>query len=77
MKICFFGTGHGVPEAHKKCTATLLQVGENSYLFDAGCDVAYEMAEKRVKFDSLKALRCLRGSVLLVARNKCECSYKS
>ena len=56
MKICFFGTGHGVPEAHKKCTATLLQVGENSYLFDAGCDVAYEMAEKRVKFDSLKAL---------------------
>ena len=56
MNICFFGTGHGVPEAHKKCASTLLQVGDSYYLIDAGCDVAYELAEKRVPFEKLKAI---------------------
>ena len=56
MKICFLGTGHGVPEAHKKCTATLLQLGRNYYLIDAGCDVAYELAERRLPFENVKAV---------------------
>ena len=56
MKICFFGTGHGVAEAHKKCTATLLQVGESYYIIDAGCDIAYELSEKRVPFEKVRAI---------------------
>lgn len=56
MKLCFFGTGHGVPEAHKKCASTLLQVGDNYYLVDAGCDIAYELAQKRIPFEKVKAI---------------------
>ncbi len=56
MKITFLGTGHGVPEAHKKCVATLLSVGENYYIIDAGCDIAYELTEKRIPFEKVKAI---------------------
>ncbi len=56
MKICFLGTGHGVPEAHKKCASTLLQVKDHYYIIDAGCDIAYELAEKRIPFEKVKAI---------------------
>ena len=56
MELCFLGTGHGVPEANKKCTSTLFRVGDNYYLIDAGCDIAYELAKKRVPFENVKAI---------------------
>lgn len=56
MNLCFLGTGHGVPEAGKKCTASLLQVGDNYYIIDAGCDVAYELSQKRIPFEKVKAV---------------------
>ncbi len=56
MKITFFGTGHGVPEAHKKCAATLLGVGGYYYIIDAGCDIAYELSEKRIPFEKVRAV---------------------
>ncbi len=56
MEICFIGTGHGVPEAGKKCTSTLFRVDDNYYLIDAGCDIAYELANKRIPFEKVKAI---------------------
>lgn len=36
MKIVFLGTSHGLPEKDRRCSCTLLKVGEKSYLIDAG-----------------------------------------
>ncbi len=56
MNLCFFGTGHGVPEAHKKCASTLFEVNGAYYIIDAGCDIAYELAERRIPFEKVKAI---------------------
>lgn len=36
MKITFLGTSHGVPEADRFCSCTLVNTGNRSYLIDAG-----------------------------------------
>ena len=36
MKITFIGSSHGVPEAHRKCTCIMIEVGENVYFVDMG-----------------------------------------
>lgn len=36
MKITFVGSSHGVPEANRKCTSMLLEVGEKAYFIDMG-----------------------------------------
>ncbi len=36
MKITFFGTSHGVPEADRFCSCTLVETGNKKYLIDAG-----------------------------------------
>jgi ribonuclease BN (tRNA processing enzyme) len=36
MKITFLGTSHGVPEADRYCSSTLISVGSSNYLIDAG-----------------------------------------
>ena len=56
MNLCFLGTGHGVPEPHKKCSSTLFEVNGAYYLIDAGCDIAYELAEKGIPFDKVRAI---------------------
>jgi ribonuclease BN (tRNA processing enzyme) len=56
MRITVLGSGHGVPEAHKKCTSILIEVGENRYFVDAGCDINVELSNRRIPFESVKAL---------------------
>ena len=56
MRITVLGSGHGVPEAHKKCTSILFEIGENRYFVDAGCDINMEIANRRIPFESVKAL---------------------
>ena len=56
MRITVLGSGHGVPEAHKKCTSILIEIGENRYFVDAGCDINMELANRRIPFESVKAL---------------------
>ena len=36
MKITFLGTSHGVPEADRYCSCTLISAGGQKYLVDAG-----------------------------------------
>lgn len=36
MKITFLGTSHGVPEADRYCSCTLISAGGSNYLIDAG-----------------------------------------
>lgn len=56
MKITFIGTGHGVPEAHKKCSCTMFEIGGKRYIIDMGCDINPELAERRIPHESIKAV---------------------
>ena len=40
MKITYLGTSHGVPTETRFTTSFLLQVGDNSYIIDAGAPIA-------------------------------------
>ena len=39
MKICFLGTGHGVPTASRSCSSTLIEVGGDVYYIDGGAPI--------------------------------------
>ena len=36
MRVVFFGSSHGFPEAGRRCSSIFLQVGENNYFIDMG-----------------------------------------
>ena len=56
MKITIVGSGHGVPEAHKQCTAILVEVSGRHYFVDAGCDINMALANRRIHPSSVKAV---------------------
>lgn len=39
MKICFLGTGHGVPTATRSCSSTLIESGGAIYYVDGGAPI--------------------------------------
>lgn len=56
MRITILGSGHGVPEAHKKCTSILFEVNGSYYFVDAGCDISMELANRRIHPNGVKGI---------------------
>lgn len=56
MKVTFIGTSHGVPAEDRYCTSILLEVGENSYVFDAGAPLADQIIRMGVDWNSIRAV---------------------
>ncbi len=56
MKITFLGTSHGVPEANRKCSCTMIEVGENIYFVDMGTPVVEEMRKRGKSMDAVKGV---------------------
>ena len=56
MRIVFFGTSHGVPEANQSCSCILLEVGERRYFIDMGRDPNVPLKTRRIPFESVKAV---------------------
>ena len=56
MKIIFLGTSHGVPEPHRGCSTTLIEVGGTYYFIDMGMQVAKEMVTRGLSMDAVKAV---------------------
>ena len=56
MVLTFLGTSHGVPEKNRKCSSILLEVGENKYLIDMGCDVSSILTDKGISLDKINAV---------------------
>lgn len=56
MKITILGSGHGVPEAHKRCTSVLFEVEGCYYFIDAGCDISMELANRRIHPNGVKGI---------------------
>ena len=56
MKLIVAGAGHGVPERHRFCTSLFLQVGENTYIFDAGAPVSALLERMDIPHKSVKGV---------------------
>jgi ribonuclease BN (tRNA processing enzyme) len=44
MKITFFGSSHGFPEPHRRCSSTLIEIGENRYFIYIDANTGNEIA---------------------------------
>lgn len=56
MRIVFFGTSHGVPEPHKKCSSTMIEVGSCRYLIDMGTQAIEELITRNIPPESVKGI---------------------
>lgn len=56
MKITFVGSSHGVPEAHRKCTCIMLEVGENVYFVDIGTSAIDALRTRGIDIDKVKGV---------------------
>lgn len=56
MRIIFFGSSHGVPEANRRCSSTLIEVGENRYFIDMGTQSIEQLITRKIPIDSVKGI---------------------
>lgn len=56
MRILFFGSSHGSPEPHRRCSSTLIEVGENRYFIDMGCQSIEDLINRNISPDSIKGI---------------------
>ena len=55
MRVVFFGSSHGFPEAGRRCSSILLQVGENNYFIDMGTQSIEQLADRGIRPETVKA----------------------
>ena len=56
MRVTFLGTSHGVPEADRYCSSTLVSVGGNRYLIDAGGPVMDMLLRRGIQPSEISAI---------------------
>lgn len=56
MKIVFFGTSHGVPEANRKFSCTMLEIGDTRYFIDMGTHAIEELNTRNIPAESVKSV---------------------
>ena len=56
MKITFIGTSHGVPEAHRKCSCTMIEAGGNTYFVDMGTPAVDALRNRNIPVESVKGI---------------------
>ncbi len=58
MRIVFYGTSHGVPEPHRRCSSYILETGGCYYLIDMGADVTQELRRRGIAMEKVKLAIC-------------------
>ena len=56
VRIIFIGTSHGVPEPNRRCSSTLIEVGEKRYFIDMGTQSIEELISRGMPVDSVKGV---------------------
>ncbi len=55
MRIVFFGSSHGFPEANRRCSSILIEVGGARYFIDMGTQSIEQLADRGMPPESIKA----------------------
>ncbi len=56
MRLVFFGSSHGKPEPARRCSSTLIEVGENRYFVDMGTQSIEQLITRNIPVESVKAV---------------------
>ncbi len=56
MRITLLGTSHGVPEPHRGCSCTLIEVQGRYYIIDMGIMAQNELVNRGISMDDVKAI---------------------
>lgn len=56
MLITFLGTSHGVPEANRRCSCTLIEIADKKYIIDAGMDPTPELISRGIHPNEITAI---------------------
>ena len=56
MRIVFLGSSHGVPEPNRKCSSTLIEVGDKRYFIDMGMQSICELITRNIPIDSVRGI---------------------
>ena len=56
MKIVFFGSSHGVPEPNRRCSSTMIEVGESKYFIDMGSQSIEQLITRGISAESIKSI---------------------
>ncbi len=56
MRITIVGSSHGVPEAHRKCSCIMIEVGRNIYFVDMGTSGMDALRNRNLPVDSVKGI---------------------
>ena len=56
MRIVFFGASHGRPEPRRKCSSTMIEVGENRYFVDMGTQSIEGLIDRNIPVESVRAV---------------------
>ena len=56
MKIVFFGASHGVPEPNRRCSCTMIEIGEARYFIDMGTQATEQLMTRGIPMDAVKTV---------------------
>lgn len=56
MRIVFFGSSHGVPEANRRCSSAMIEVGDRRYFIDMGTQSIEQLITRDIPIDSVKGI---------------------
>ena len=56
MKLIFFGSSHGIPEPNRKCSSTLIEIGENRYFIDMGTQSIEQLITRNIPVESIRSI---------------------
>ena len=56
MRIVFFGSSHGRPEGGRRCSSTLVEIGERLYLVDMGPQVDEDLVFRGLPMEGVRAI---------------------
>ena len=56
MRISFIGTSHGVPEAVRRCSCTMIEVSGRYYFIDMGTPAIEDITRKGISVNDVKAM---------------------
>lgn len=58
MKLTFIGTSHGVPEANRRCSSLLLEVGGSCYLIEMGTQTVEDLRKRGIAVEDVRLVIC-------------------
>ena len=56
MRIVFFGASHGVPEPNRRCSCTMIEIGETRYFIDMGTQANEQIITRGRPMNSIKTV---------------------